>query len=173
MNLEALGITADELREQIIERAATKLADDAGDEGYLGDRAIEIVKERIERSVAKNLDLRIEQTLAAEMGKILRETITPVDIWGERTGAPTTLRDALAERARVFWDVRVDKEGKPSTYGGSPRHEHLLRQLLNEEFTKAVRENITGMVTAFRDAVKVDAARITAEHIDKLIPKGR
>lgn len=169
MNTLELGITAEILREQIVDLAATKVADEVLGEGELHDRVERIVQSRIEAAVSKGLHERIEATLAAEMESILATTITPTDIWGDRTGPPTTIRDALAARAKDFWDVRVDKDGKPSSYGGAPRHEHLMRRLLDEEFTKAVRENASVIVSAFKAAVKADGARILNEHIDALI----
>lgn len=160
------GIT----REEILELAAQKLADDAAGEEYIGERVSRLIDERIKTAIGEKMLNKVDTFLAAEMEKILRETITPVNIWGERDGEPTTLRDALAERARVFWDVKVDKDGQATaSYYGTPRHQQLLKQLLNEEFTNAVRTNATEIVAAFRDAVKADSARIVNEHIDKLI----
>jgi hypothetical protein len=164
-----VSITLDISREEVLQLAAQRLADDAAGEEYIGDRVQQLITKRVNDAVAQALEGKIEEVLSREMEHILRETITPINIWGERAGAPTTLRDALAERARVFWDVKVDKEGKPSDYHGRPRHEHLMARLLNEEFTKAIRDNATAMVAAFASAVKADSARITAEHIDKLI----
>lgn len=169
MNTLELGITAEALRAQIVELAATKLVDEIIGNHDIPDRVDQMLLDRIEAATSKGLAERIEATLSAEMEKILRETITPVDIWGERTGEPTTIRDALAKRSREFWDLKVDKDGKPSTYGGRPRHEHLMSRLLNEEFTAAIKENATAIVAGFKTAVSADAGRLLAEHIDKLI----
>lgn len=165
------GIT----REEILDLAAAKLADDAASEEYVGDRVQRLINERVKEAVSVALEGKVEEVLSREMESILRETITPVNIWGERAGSPTTLRDALAERARVFWDVNVDKDGKPtdSRYNGKPRHEHLLSKLLDEAFKKAVAQNAETMVETFKAAAKADLAKVTAAHIDKLIPAGR
>lgn len=173
MNVTDLGFKPDDFRALIAESAAQKLADDIAQSGDIPDRVDAIIRERIESAIGKGLDKRIEAALTKEMDAILREVITPVNIWGERSGQPTTLRDALAERARVFWDVKVDKDGKPSDYGGKPRHEQLMGRLLNEEFNAAIRENATEIVSAFKTAVRGNAATLLAEHIEKLMPGPR
>jgi hypothetical protein len=170
MNVTDLGFTADQFKQLIVESAAEKLADQIAREEAIPDRVEEMIRARVEKAIGEGLEARVEATLTATMESVMRETITPVNIWGERAGEPTTLRDALAARARVFWDVRVDKDGKPSTYGGTPRHEHLMKQMLNEEFTAAIRENATVVVAAFKEAVRGDAARLLGEHIEKLMP---
>lgn len=164
-DLTPFGIT----KEDVLDLAARRVADEALDDGSIHDRVRTLIDQQVSAAVAKNLNGKIDALLNAEMEKILREEIVPVNIWGEREGSPTTIRAQIADMARKFWDQRVDKEGKPSTYGGSPRHEHLLRQVLNEEFNAAVKQNVTNIIGAFKDAIKADAARITNEHIDKLI----
>lgn len=163
------GIT----REDVLNLAAQKIADAEIDRDFIYEKTKKIIDDRVNAAigdnVGKGLIAKIDALLNAEMEKILREEIVPVNMWGEREGQPTTIRNQIADLARKFWDQKVDKEGKLSTYGGSPRHEHLFRSVLNDEFNAAVKQNVTNIIGAFKDAIKADAARITDEHIDKLI----
>jgi hypothetical protein len=112
---------------------------------------------------------KIDAAISDELQKLLGQEIVPVDIWGEREGKPTTIRAQLSERARKFWDVPVDNDGRESTYGGTPRHKRLMEQILKDEFAKAVKENAEVIVSEFKAALKVDASKLVSEHIDKLI----
>jgi len=159
------GIT----REEVLELAARKLADAFSDDGEIEGQATRMIRERIETAFAQKLTARIDDFLTTEMQRLLGEELNPVDIFGERTGKPTTIRATLAERARVFWDVRVDCKGKAESYGGRPRHEVLFTQIVNDEFVKAIQSTTNEIVGAFKAALKADAAKITAAHIDKLI----
>lgn len=159
------GIT----REEILELAAVKLADQFGDAKHLSELAEREIEQRVKSAFESGLQIRIDEFLGSEMEKLLSQEICPVDIWGDKTGSPTTIRAQLAARAKDFWDVKVDQDGKSQCYGGNPRHEVLFKKIVKDEFDKAVKENCTEIVAAFKQALKVDAARITSEHIDKLI----
>lgn len=159
------GIT----REDVLKLAAEKLANDYADEENLGAEVRKMIEQRVKEAFTSNLNARIDGMLLEEMEKLLGREICPVDIYGEPIGTPTTMRAVLAERSRVFWDVKVNNEGKQESYGGKPRHEWLFQKIVNEEFTKVVKQNIVNLVGAFKDSLSASAAKITKEHIDSLI----
>ena len=165
LNLEALGFS----EEKLLDLAAQKIADHFFDIEQLSYRAEQMFERRINAAIPKNINQKIDDLLSAEMEKILREEIVPVNMWGEREGQPTNIRNQIAERARKFWDEKVDKDGKLSTYGGSPRHEHMMRQIVNEEFATAIKQNVVNVVGAMKVAAKAHADKITEEALDKLI----
>lgn len=165
MNSNPFNIT----KEEVLELAATKLANQFVDEESLADLAEGNIRRAVDDLVKTKLDAAVEETLSKEMEVILSKEIIPRDIWGEPQGKPTTIRDQLAERARDFWQVKVDSAGKPSDWGGTPRHEVLMRKILAEEFDKSVRENATVIVAEFKKAILADSVKIVTEHINKLI----
>ncbi len=167
--LEELGITKEDLIDRVIERLIERL--DTEDEFFttLSDRARDLVHETLSNKINAAVDAR----LGDEMTTILAEKIVPVNAWGERAGEETTLMDAFRSKAREFWDVSVDKDGKPTRWGGIPRHEHIMQKVLKDEFAKAVRDNATEIVTAFKAAVKGNISSMVNEHIEKLIPSRR
>lgn len=166
MDLTQLGIGKDE----ILNLAATKLADEFGDNAEIYERAAKVLRERIEEVVKTRVSATVEATLSSEMEKIMREKITPVDIWGEKTGEPTTIRAQLAARALNFWQCKVDASGNPTTYGGESRAEQIMKKIAQEEFQGALRLSVTEVVSAFKTALKEDMIKKVSEHINHLIP---
>jgi hypothetical protein len=156
-------------KDELLDLTATKLADQFSDLPEITERAQNLIGERVKELFESSLKNKIDAFLVGEMEKLISQEIHPVDMWGEKTGKPTTIKAQLAIRARDFWDLKVDEQGKESSYGGQPRHQYLLKKVAREEFEKAVRENIEEMVSAFKEAVRADAVKMATEHIDKLI----
>lgn len=156
-------------KEELLDLAASKLADQYGEMSDIESRVHQRIEQRIAAYFSEHIKAKIDEFLNAEMGRIVNQTINPVDIWGDKTGAPTTIRAQLAERAKTFWEVKVGEDGRESAYGGEPRHTRLMKQISNEEFTKAIKANAEEIVGAFKVALTADASKLVAEHIDKLI----
>lgn len=166
MNENPFNIT----REEILELAANKLADRHEDSEELEGLAVRIINKRIEERFAISLNATINTALNTELSRILSEEVVPVDIWGKPAGEPTTIRAALHSHAMKFWNEKVNEEGKIcDNYYGKPRHEYLFSKIANDEFSKAVKQDIVNLVGAFKDAVINNATKITKEHIDSLI----
>ncbi len=169
MNIEDLGIT----KEDLIEKATQKIAEEALSEDNPQDILSRIVYDKVKEITEQSLKDRIDKTLNDAMEQILGDEVIPRDIFGDKTGEPTTIRAALAERARVFWDTKVDNKGNIETYGGKPRSEHLMKSLLDGAFNKAIQENMDVVVAEFKVAMKKDLSSSINKHIDKIFPKGR
>lgn len=160
------GIT----KEEVLELAAEKLADQFADASWLGNHVEGLISERVSTVAGKGLTKRVEELLSVEMEKILREEIVPVNIWGERDGRATTIRASIAERARDFWAQKIDDKGNVTTsYSAKPRHQVLLEQITKEQFVAAIKENITELTLEFKTALKKHGASVSAQHIEKLI----
>jgi hypothetical protein len=165
METPPFGIT----REEVLDLAARKLADAYGDDGEMADKAARMIRDRIEELFKAGLKDRVNEFLDTEMKKLVGMEIVPVNVWGEREGQPTTIRAELAKRARDFWNVRVEKDGRESHYGGTERSKVLMGEILKDEFAKAVKENADVIVSEFKAALKADAVKLVTDHIDKLI----
>lgn len=159
------GITCEEL----LELAAQKLADQYATSEDLEKSIWDKINPRIEKLFSERINSGITTVITAEIEKLLGQELVPVNIFGDREGSPTTIRAMLAKRAKSFWDEKVDCDGRISTYGGEPRHKWLFSKVVNDEFEKVIKQNITNIVGAFKDALTVDAAKMTAAHIDSII----
>lgn len=158
------GIT----REEVLELAVNRIISEF-DGSALCALVNNRIRENVEKEFAKGVPERIDAFLTEEMTLLLGKEIVPVSIWGESTGSPTTIREQLEKRARDFWGVRVNDEGKESSYGGVPRSEALMKKILQDEFAKAVKDNAEVIVGAFKAALKADSTKLVSDHIDKLI----
>lgn len=161
-------------KEEVLNLAAQKLFDAYCGEPDLSETAERLVEAKVNEECAKNLTNRIDAFLTSEMERLVSQEIVPVDIWGDKAGSATTIRAQLAKRAREFWAVSVNEDGRESSYGGSPRSEMLMKKVLKDEFAKAVKESADVIIGEFKAALKVDATKLVTDHIDKLINiKGR
>lgn len=166
MKENPFGIT----KEEIIELAAQKLADQMADPESLSDSVDSKINERVQKLFETLINTKVDAFLSEQMSAIISKEICPVDIFGEKTGEPTTIKAVLAKRAREFWDIKVNEEGKPGDYySNKPRHQWMFEKIVKEQFAEAVKQNITNLVGEFKNAISDSAVKITKEHIDKLI----
>jgi len=112
---------------------------------------------------------RFDQFPTEQLSKLVDQKFIPVDMWGEAKGEPTTIREVLSQRAREFWDLSVDEQGRPSSWGGTPRHQKVYADCVRQEFEKAIKDNCTIIVASLKQAILDDAIKITTEHINRLI----
>lgn len=168
IDLETLGISKDD----ILDRAAEKLAAEVGDYEEVHNRLNDMLERRVQKAAGDNLDAVVTDIITKATEKMLDETVQPRNIWGERDGEPTTIRTALSEKARDFWMEKIDKDGKRTNgYGGKPRFEYLVQQYIKDEFEAAMKENIASITQGFREAMTKEAGVWLGEHIAKVFPK--
>lgn len=111
MNIEALGITAEELREQIVERAATKLTAEVLD-GYMDD-----VVSPIQRAVTEHQQAAIDKAVAEIVTPYFQQEVEKLvfeetNRWGEKVGKKMTFREMVIQRAEAYITEPVSHDGK-------------------------------------------------------------
>jgi len=164
----------------VLELAAQKVADNVLSQyedlyEIVTTRIKEEINSVITKEVRQSMTEVVDKTLADELQKVLSQEIVPVDMWGERVGEPTTIKEQLHKRALVYWEERVEKDNnnrghyRVTSYGGQPRHKIVFQDVAQEAFDAAIKENVNEMVKAFRDAVRKDACAVVTENIDKII----
>lgn len=156
-------------KDELINLAAEKLADQHGDMEEIGSTAKRIIEERVKDVFSQKVDKLVTDALTKALNETLTKQYQPVDMWGEPVGTPTTIRDQLTQRARTFWDESVDEHGKPTQWGGKPRHEHVYKQIAKQEFERALKDNAETIVAQFKAAILSDAVKVTTQHINNLI----
>lgn len=159
------GITRDE----ILNLAVQKLIEEAFHDDHVDELVSTTIRSRVLEITKDSLPEIINKFLSEELNRIATAPVTPQNIWGEKAGEPSTIRDQLHKRALTFWEERVDGQGKVTSYGGYPRHEHLVRQCLQEEFSNAVKTNAAAVVVEFANALKAQGSKLVADHITKLV----
>ena len=164
----------------VMELAAQKVADQVleqyEDMAEIASNRIEalingVVTDEMRASLAATVDAK----LLEETEKVLQQKIVPVDIWGEAKGEPSTIREQLHKRALEYWEepVEVDRNNRGryrvTSYGGTPRHKVIFRDIATAAFEEAMKANISELVKGFRDAMKKDAFAMMSKHIDNII----
>lgn len=161
---------------QLLDLAAQKLADGYRDEGELYDRADSIIRKRIDDLFKEKINDLVDAALTSKLEEVMNQTIQPVDIFGDKTGEPTTIKGALVDKAKDFWNTKVDSNGKPidkeryySRNSTKTRAEWLLGRIVSEEFASQVKANATQITGAFKEAMAKDAHDMIDKHINALI----
>lgn len=146
MNLTDLGISPEDLREQIIERAAEKLAEQAYEYDWQRP-ARELVQNTVKAEVAKIAAETVEPLIA---GKIEEIILQRTNDWGEAKGEKVSFRQYLVHRAEAYIVEKVNYDGKDKAesngYGWSgtqTRITHLINKHLHHEIEKAMKEALS------------------------------
>ena len=162
------GITKDEVLNLAAEKVADMAVAQNDDNVYA--KAMAIVKERLDKMFAERITTAVECALKGELETILSETITPVNLWGEKAGKETTLRAAMRDRSANFWTETVDSNGNPSSgYSTKPRWEVVMKKFLATEFDTVIKQNIVEVVGALKASMRVDLANRCNAVMDELI----
>lgn len=155
-------------QEELIEIAANKLADQYDGESlykYATNRIDKLIKETVEFKIKE----RVDAFLKEEMEKIVNQEINPVNMWGEKTGESTSLKQILADQAREFWCCKVDKNGQESSYGGRPRYQVTCQNIMKEAFTETLKQSADTITAEFKKALITGMQTQVVENVNKLI----
>ena len=164
-----LGIT----KEEVIKIVAGRIYDDICD----GDSMADLVKTEVEKRVSqamqniagKSIDAVIEESMKEQLKRLLDAEVNPVNIWGERTGKPTTIREQVAAKMSAFWSELVNDAGNPTSYNGKPRYQVVIKAHIDEAMQKAVKDHAGIIVAELSAALKRDAVKSVSENIDRWI----
>lgn len=150
-----LKIDADEIRTAVIARCVDEIMGN-WDES-ITSMVSKSLREKIDSKVTNLMNDKIDTMLTDAVKSTLDESITPVNTWGEKVGETTTLKAVIHERARDFWNTKVNKDGAPSQYSSSkPRWEHLLGEELRGAFSDAIKKDMVNIAGSLKDAVRSD-----------------
>lgn len=142
--LEAIGLSEEEAREQVIERAASKLA------RRVHERDMGPLHDAVERIVSDAVNKVADETLRpwAE-GEIEAVVMQRTNEWGEKIGDPLSFRQYLVQRAEAYMSEKVDRDGKGSAeqrYSDfrpvQARASYIVDKYLHGEIEKAMTEAI-------------------------------
>lgn len=147
-----IDLNQEEIQESVINKCVREIM--GNDYDTLEMQISTQVQSLVNEAVAKNIEDAVEKHLTDAFSKALDESISPVNTWGEPTGETATLKVMIHNRAREFWNEKVDGAGKRSQYGGQPRHEKMLGDVMREEFTTAISQNIVNIAGALKDSVR-------------------
>lgn len=144
-----------ELNQERIEAAiVTEMADRiAADEGF-SQRIQTAVDNRISELFQEHADTQIRNAIDAAIKEGFDREYTRVNGWGEREGSPTTIRKELEKVIGNYWNQKVDKNGKPSTYSELTRAEWLMSKMVADDFNGQMKQHIVNVGGALKDQLR-------------------
>ncbi len=156
-------------KKELLELAATKLAEMHYNEQQDYDWIKKYVNKEVYDLLNKRVNAAIDKSLSDLMPEILNTKVSPVNIWGEKSGEAKTIKDLLHEKAKNYWDETVDEKGKPcGGYSSSKitRSQFLMGEQLKEEFNNAITKNIQSVIAAMKDSLQEGMMRQAKYLID-------
>lgn len=163
-------------REELLELAANKLANEYVDEDSLSEKVRRKVDDKLDSLFKDRIEGLIDQALSNRLETVMQQTITPVDIFGDRKGEPTTIREVLSDRAKEFWNTQVTEDGKVpkernyySSQKLKTRAEWMLGKVVSETFADEVKANATAILTEFREQLRKDLHANVDKHLDGMV----
>ena len=118
IDLDAIGITAEELQERVVdriaERALSTLSSDEYGDPYAHPSPL---KHKIDKEIQKRIDLAVTEIADTHILPNVSEyietlTLQETNRWGEKKGEPITFIEYLVERAHAYMTEEVDWGGK-------------------------------------------------------------
>lgn len=170
-----LGLTKEELREAIIERAVKQIMEDAGEygddiESRARDQMSEILRSEVDAAVIRVADAIIKPQIA---DMVEATTFQETNTWGEAKKPPQSWREYLESRVTNYLTEKVDYQGKSKKEGDSyswkpaqTRVTHLVHQHLHYEIERQMKAAVAAANAAIGNgieaAVKVKLQEIVA-----------
>jgi hypothetical protein len=143
-DFEALGISKDDLRERIIERAVAALVQ--GDDDIM-DGISTVVLEQTQLAISAQVEQIGKEVVEPRVAEIIEAmTFQKTNNWGEPKQPPQTWRELLVERAEGWLAEPVNYEGKTKAQDSynwrqsTTRIAYLVEKHLQFEIERVMKE---------------------------------
>lgn len=178
--LEALGITAEDLTDRIVERATEELLTTVriDEDGEEAGRTRSSLARKVEDNIRKHTDAKIqalaEQHILPNVANYIESlTLQETNRWGERTGQKLTFIEYLTQRADAYMREEVNSNGKSKQEEGgyswsahSTRVAHMVSKQLHYSIETAMKAALahanSSISQGLEGAVKIALANATA-----------
>ena len=120
--------------------------------------------EMISNAVNTKINALFKDRADAQIGAAINDAIRSgfdreycrVTSWGEKEGAPTTIRKELDKLIGDYWNARVDKNGKAVTsYGESiTRAEWVMSKIVADDFNSQMKQHVVNVAGGLKDSLR-------------------
>lgn len=167
-----IGISQEELREQIISRAVEKIADD-----IINDRYEDVVAP-VQKTLEEHRKAAIDKAVAAVVDPFFQTKVEELvfqktNEWGEKSGCQQTFREFVIARADHYINEPVDYSGKPKgsdSYNWSAKTTRIayaidsnLQHRIDTAMKEALKDANSVLANGIAGAVKVSLAGVLAK----------
>jgi hypothetical protein len=144
---------------------------DEGVSNEIRKKVAEKAYEAIQQTVSEKISAQIDDTLDAKImetyDNFMSKEFTVYDKWGEVVKKETSVKGMLKEKLDKFFTEKVDKNGKPSNYGGEERYLYIL----NKHAQKKMDEFSDKLAKSVLDDIKSDLVKYSEEKAIKKVAK--
>ena len=128
-----------------------------GDEELIS-RVRTATNERVDRFFREAAEAQIQATVEAAIRDGFDREYCAVTSWGERQGAPTTIRKQLERVIAGYWNETVDKSGKPSSgYSDKlTRAEWLMSKMCAADFKGNLEQHVVNIGSVLKDKLRAE-----------------
>jgi len=139
----------------VVERAVDRFFDKHYDFGATLKGAVET---RLNKLFAEKADAAIATAIETALDDGFNREFVRVTPWGDKQGAPTTIRKELETLISGFWQQKVDKQGKPVTdsYNSITRAEYQMTRIAGEDFIKNLEQHLIGSAAQMKDGLRAE-----------------
>lgn len=141
------------IEEAIVEEAARRIV---GDDDLYG-RVTRAVEARIDKLFKDKADAQIESAINDAIRNGFDREYCRVTAWGEKSGAPTTIRKELDKVIGDYWNTRVDQHGKPASnsYGTNvTRAEWVMSRIVADDFNAQMQQHVVNVAGGLKDHLR-------------------
>ncbi|MCQ9423445.1 hypothetical protein NRB16_07915 [Pseudomonas sp. LJDD11] len=154
--LEALGVSAKDLFDRIVEQAvhallySTSYGED-DEESTQASRFKQQIEKRVKDAVDQKIDAMFAEHVLPRVGEIIESAdMRKTSHYGEPKGEPMTFKEYIASRAEVYMSEKVDFNGKSKDESGDynwretgPRLTVLMKLYIKDTLEKSAKSAIS------------------------------
>lgn len=148
-----MQINQERIEKAIVEEAVRNIVN----EDEFANRVKRAVDSRIGAMFKEKADAQIEAAINDAIRNGFDREYCRVTSWGERDGAPTTIRKELDKVIGDYWNARVDSNGKPSTnsYGTHiTRAEWVMSKIAADDFNAQMKQHVVNIAGGLKDNLR-------------------
>ena len=148
-----MQINQERIEAAIVEEAVQHLVS----EDEFANRIKRAVDARIDALFKEKADAQIEAAINDAIRNGFDREYCRVTSWGEKDGAPTTIRKELDKVIGDYWNAKVGNDGKTATnsYGATiTRAEWVMSKIVADDFNAQMRQHVVNIAGGLKDNLR-------------------
>ena len=163
MKINEIELTKEEVMERVVQKMFDHFMHRSIDDE---DRYKYTVESEMARSLDKHVKNRIDETIKEMADKIVIQEIPKyienlvlheTNRWGEKQGKSLTIKEYLTNKLDEYMTTKVNRDGKPDSYGGKTPVEWGL----NNSFRRLLKDNLVN--------INEELAKSLTQHVEEEI----
>jgi hypothetical protein len=155
INLEDCGIVREDIQAAVVHQIVEDL-------GF-----------RLDQDIKTRINSRIDEIVNERIGSMVDDLLTkpyqPLDIFGDKRGEPTTIKDLLAKSLQTWWTAKVDDKGKPQSAGAWGANKTRAEWMVGEIAKEVITNDLRGEAKTLVDQLRKDTEAAMKAHVLKLL----